>query len=134
MSNFITPFPAFGYTRRARPAEGLNVDGWSPRIDVHETDAAYVFTAELPGINPDDVDVTVEKNVLSLKGEKAIAKPSEADGYASLERIGGSFERRFRLPDVVDSDRVTATARHGLVEITVPKADAHQPQRIAIAG
>ena len=79
-------------------------------------------------------DVTVEKNVLTIKGEKTAEKPAEAGSYASIERFSGTFQRRFRLPDVVDSDRVSAAARHGLIEITVPKAEAHHPQRIAITG
>jgi HSP20 family protein len=78
--------------------------------------------------------VTVEKNVLTIKGDKTAAKPTESVSYASIERFSGTFERRFRLPDVVDSDRVSAAARHGLIEITVPKAEAHHPQRIAITG
>ena len=128
MSNYLTPFPRL-YGRRFAETEG-----WTPRVDVHETESSYVFTAELPGIDPADVDVTVEKNVLSIKGSKTTGKPAEATGYSSLERIGGTFERRFRLPDEVDSDRVSAKANHGLIEITVPKAEAHQPHRIAIAS
>ena len=133
MRHFLTPFTNFGYTHDHR-TPGMVANGWSPRIDVHETEAAYVLTAELPGIHPDDIDVTVEKNVLTIKGEKTAEKPAEAGSYASIERFSGTFERRFRLPDVVESDRVSAAARHGLIEITVPKAEAHHPQRIAITG
>tara|TARA_Y100001934_G_scaffold158056_1_gene189096 strand:+ start:339 stop:725 length:387 start_codon:yes stop_codon:yes gene_type:complete len=128
MSNYLTPFPSF-YPRRASAT-----DRWTPRVDVHETESGYVFTAEVPGVDPNDVDVTVEKNVLTIKGSKSALEPDAAAGYASLERASGSFERRFRMPDVVDSDRVTAKAHHGVIEITVAKAEAHQPQRIAIAS
>ena len=129
MSNKLTPFPRFYGNRRIAEA-----DSWTPRVDVHETESAYVLTAEVPGVDPADVDVTVEKNVLSIKGSKTIETPAEAAGYASRERFSGTFERRFRLPDAVESGAISAKANHGLIEITVPKAEIHQPQRIAIAS
>ncbi len=128
MSSLTLPFPTFPYARRT------NSETWSPRVDVTETATGYVFHAELPGVNPDDIEVTLDKDVLSVKGKKAIEAKDDVEGYHARERLSGPFERRFRLPEHADGEGITARTENGVLEIVVPKAAPHHPQRIAIAS
>jgi HSP20 family protein len=108
---------------------------WVPAMDVAERKDAYVVHAELPGLNPDQVDVSFEKNVLTIRGTKPASFDANADGEMRIfaaERVSGSFERSVRLPEFVDADRITANFSNGLLTITVPKAEAAQPRRISI--
>ncbi|HEU4989386.1 MAG: Hsp20/alpha crystallin family protein [Gemmatimonadota bacterium] len=114
------------------PAFGGRV--WVPALDVSERKDAYVVAVELPGVDPKDVEVSFEHHVLTVRGTKtSTLNPSDADLriYAN-ERVTGSFERSIRLPEFVDGDRITARATNGLLEITVPKAAAAQPRKIAV--
>ena len=110
---------------------------WVPAMDVAERGDAYLVQAELPGVAPDQVDVSFEQNVLTIRGTKPasfdVANEGELRVFAA-ERVHGSFERAVRLPEFVNADRITATFSNGLLTITVPKAEAAQPRKIAITG
>jgi len=110
---------------------------WVPAFDVAERKDAYVLLAELPGVNPEDVEVAFEQNVLTVRGTKRpsfdTAKAGELRLYAA-ERLAGRFERSVRLPESVDADRIDAAFAHGLLTITVPKAQAAQARKITIRG
>lgn len=98
---------------------------WTPAVDVRETKDAWEFTLEIPGVDPAQVDVTAEARVLRIRGEKAIVRP-EADAesrWLSTERISGAFERSFRLPAEVREDAIDARYAHGVLTVTVPKAE-----------
>jgi HSP20 family protein len=108
---------------------------WVPAMDVAERRDAYVVHAELPGLNPDQVDVSFEKNVLTVRGTKPASFDTGTEGELRIfaaERVSGSFERSVRLPEFVDAERISATFNNGLLTITVPKAEAAQPRRISI--
>jgi HSP20 family protein len=110
---------------------------WVPAMDVAERGDAYVVQAELPGLSPEQVDVSFEKNVLTIRGTKPASFDSSTDGELRIfaaERVSGSFERSVRLPEFVDADRISANFANGLLTITVPKAEAAQPRRISING
>src|SRR5690242_15386094 len=109
---------------------------WVPAIDVVEKKDAYELLAELPGVNPTQIDVSFEQNVLTIRGTKGSklegANGSELRVYAA-ERVSGSFERSVRLPEFVDGENIAAKFEHGLLTVSVPKAKAAQARRIAIA-
>ena len=110
---------------------------WVPAMDVAERGDAYLVYAELPGVNPESVDIRFEQNVLTVRGTKPasfdVANEGELRVFAA-ERVHGSFERAIRLPEYVDAERIEATFDHGLLTVTVPKAQAAQPRKIAIKG
>ena len=107
---------------------------WVPSVDVRETDESFVITAELPGIEVSDVELTVTSEGLTLKGEKKKNTESEADtrrGHIT-ERVYGEFSRSFSFPIPVTPDDVVAQARHGILTITVKKAEVEKTRRIEI--
>ena len=109
---------------------------WVPALDVAERKDAYLITLDLPGVDPKSVDLSFEQNVLTIRGTKpstlvAEGEESELRVYAA-ERVSGSFERSVHLPEFVDGDKITAHAANGVLEITVPKAQAAQPRKIEI--
>jgi HSP20 family protein len=107
---------------------------WCPVVDVHETKDELVFHAELPGMSPDDVEVSVENGVLTVSGEKKqeIEEGEEKADYHLIERRYGRFERRFSLPRSVDAERVNAQFSNGVLTIQLPKAEAAKPRKIEV--
>lgn len=105
---------------------------WSPALDVEENEDAFVLHVELPGMKADDVDISLEENVLTISGERTFYADRERDGFKRVERRFGRFHRAVRLPDRVEPDGVTAAYRDGIVSVTVPKAPEAKPRRIQI--
>lgn len=119
--DFFTPM-SFGEGQRT----------WMPPVDIRETDDAYLVTAELPGVNKEDVDITVENNVLSLRGERKWQNEAKDESYHRIERTYGRFNRTFTLPRSVRPDDVQARYENGVLHLTIPKAEEARPRRIAI--
>lgn len=112
--------------------QGAAAAAWSPRVDVHEEAERFVIRADVPGVDPASIDVSMDKNVLAISGER-VAEPAGAAGqFSRQERPHGAFQRRFTLPDSVDAERITASNRHGVLEIAIPKKAASAPRRIVI--
>lgn len=107
---------------------------WSPALDVEEDENAFRLYVELPGVRPEDVDVTLEENVLTISGERNFYSERNADGFRRIERAFGRFHRAVRLPDRVDNEKVDAHYEGGLLTITVPKAEEAKPRRIQVRG
>ena len=105
---------------------------WSIALDVAETEAAYLVKATVPGINPDDVEITLEDDVLSLKGELQRDEEVEEAKYHVRERRFGAFSRSIRFPMAVNGDAVEATYSNGILSLNIPKAEAVKPKRITI--
>ena len=108
---------------------------WVPAMDVAERGDAYLVHTELPGVNPDGVEITFEQNVLTIRGSKPSAFDPQTDGETRIfaaERVHGGFERSVRLPEFVDADRIDAQFSNGLLTVTVPKAQAAQARKISI--
>jgi HSP20 family protein len=104
--------------------------GAMPAVDVSETDKAYEITAELPGMDEKNVDVKVANGLLSIKGEKQEEKEEKKKDYYRRERSFGSFERSFSVPDGVDSDKIEASFKKGVLTVTLPKsADAQKAEK-----
>ena len=105
---------------------------WIPHVDVHEEEARFVVTADLPGVEGKDIEVTAEKGVLTIKGERRSEKKSSKDGFERLERASGSFLRRFTLPETAEAEAIKATHLNGVLEVAIPKRPQEQPRRIAV--
>ncbi len=117
---------------------GFAVDSWTPRVDIAETEAEFIVRAELPGIDPDSIDVTLEEDVLSIAGSRSFdsgTEETEEDGlkYRRREIVEGKFIRKIRLADEVDVDAVTATSSNGILEVTVPKQPAELPRKVTVS-
>jgi HSP20 family protein len=105
---------------------------WAPAVDVFEQDGNIVLKAELPGVDPKDVDIRVENNVLSLRGERKFEGEVDRENYHRVERAYGSFARSFTLPSVVNTEKIQAEFKDGLLKVTLPKREEAKPKQIAI--
>ncbi|HEY3487562.1 MAG TPA: Hsp20/alpha crystallin family protein [Gammaproteobacteria bacterium] len=105
---------------------------WAPAVDVKETEKEYVIRADVPGVKPGDIDITLEDGVLTIKGERNWENKEEADTYKRVERARGTFYRRFALPDSADSESVSAKNKDGVLEIVIPKQEKVLPRKIKI--
>jgi len=106
--------------------------GWIPAVDIRETDAGFVFEAELPGLTKENVHITLENQVLSIEGERRQEKEEKGVDYHRIERSVGSFSRSFTLPSNASSEGVEASFRDGILTIEIPKREETKPRQIAI--
>ena len=113
-------------------ASRLATTQWTPSVDIKEEEDRYVIVADVPGVDPKDIEVTMEDGVLSVKGERVKESSDEAKGYHRVERVHGSFHRRFSLPESANPEGITATGRNGVLEVTIPKQAKLQPRRIEV--
>ena len=123
----------FGDDLLSRWNEDVGENRWVPPIDVREREDRLEFTAELPGLKKDDIDITVEDRVLTLSGERKFESTEEKNGYHRIERSYGRFTRSFTLPHEVDQDNVKATFEDGLLTIEIPKSEEAKPRKIEIS-
>lgn len=107
---------------------------FSPAVDVVEKDGAYLLKAEVPGLAPEDIDLQVESNVLSLRGERKYENEEERGGYRRLERSYGSFTRSFVLPEGTNVDAIEAKVEHGILTVTIPKVQAAVARKVEVKG
>jgi len=117
------------------PSSGVQESLWYPRVDLQEHDQEFVLVADLPGMQQEDIQITVENNILTLQGKRMVEHraENEQNGYAHYsERAFGTFCRRFTLGAAVDADQITATYKAGVLEVHIPKTAAAQPKRIAV--
>ena len=114
------------------PSEEVSNRTWMPPVDIQETADSYRLTAELPGLTRDDINITLENNVLRLTGERKFEKDAKKDGYHRIERTYGAFSRAFTLPSQVNHEKVEAAFENGLLTISVPKAEQAKPRKITI--
>lgn len=125
----------FDEALRAWPDAGSPLGGaWMPPVDVHETTHEVRITAEIPGVKPDDVRISVENNVMTLRGEKQQPAPAGEDGHRGhhAERAYGMFERSFTLPGTVDAENIEARYEHGVLTVILPKAERAKPRQISV--
>jgi HSP20 family protein len=116
-----------------RPSEENDFYGiWSPPVDIYETDNELVLKAELPGIKPENVDIRIENNTLSLKGERKFEEESKKDNFHRMERSYGTFIRSFTLPRTVEQDKVVAEYKDGVLSVTLPKKEETKIKQISI--
>ena len=105
---------------------------WAPPVDIYEHDGNLVLKAELPGIDPKDVDVRVENNVLTLRGERKLDQEVKRENCHRVERAYGTFSRSFTLPSIVDTTNIKAEFKEGVLRVTMPKREEAKPKQIQI--
>lgn len=105
---------------------------WAPLVDIYEREGNIVLKAELPGVDPKDVDIRVENNVLTLRGQRKFDTEVKRESYHRVERAYGSFMRSFTLPSIVDTEKIDAQYKDGVLAITLPKKAEAQPRQINI--
>ena len=117
-----------------RTAEGSSVatSDWVPAVDIKEEKDSFVIVADIPGVDPKDIEVHMENGMLTIKGEKESEKKEEREGYKRVERSFGSFYRRFSLPDTADAEKITAKSNNGVLEVRIAKQEQVQPRKISV--
>lgn len=118
----------------SRTAEGSSVatSDWVPAVDIKEDKDCFMIFADIPGVDPKDIDVNMENGILTIKGEKETEKKEEHDGYKRVERSFGSFYRRFSLPDSANPEKISARSNHGVLEVRIAKQEKVQPRKITV--
>jgi len=106
---------------------------WAPAVDIKEEQDSYVLRADVPGVDSKDIEITMENGVLTIKGERKHENSEDREGYKRVERVYGTFFRRFTLPDTADADKVSASSKNGVLEVTIPKQEKVQPRKIKVS-
>ena len=127
----------FADSRNAPAAEGdrssVVTSNWTPAVDIKEENERFVLEADIPGVDPKDIEITMDTGVLTIKGERKHESEEDANGYKRVERSYGSFYRRFSLPDTANAEAVSAKGKDGVLEVFIPKQEKVQPRRIAVS-
>ncbi len=119
--------------RLRRSGEQRSLRGsWMPAINILEKEGAIIISADLPGLRAEDVEVTVEEGILSIRGERKLEETSEGDTYHRVERQYGLFERTFSVPNSVDTENINARFKNGEMILTLPKREESKPRSISI--
>lgn len=107
---------------------------WMPLVDIREEGDRFVLYADIPGVDPQDIEVQMDKGLLTIKGERRAESTVETERYSRVERVHGSFHRRFALPDSADPDGITASGSNGVLRIDIPKRPESTPRRIQVGS
>ncbi len=105
---------------------------WSPAVDIYEDENQLVLTAEVPGIEDKDIEIKIEDNTLSIRGERKMEKETKEENYHRIERAYGSFYRSFSLPNYIDQENIRADHENGVLKITLPKKPELKPRKVRI--
>ena len=121
---------------QAFSADAGETDGawWLPQVDVYEEPERFAVLVDVPGVEPKDIEITAEKGVLTIRGERHAPAQDASSAYRRIERRSGRFLRRFTLPESANLDSITARHTHGVLEVTIPKQAKLQPRRIEVAA
>ncbi len=117
-----------------RDASTVETSQWVPAVDIHEEQGRFVVEADVPGVSPEDIEVTMENGVLSIRGERKHEAVSEEGGVRRVERARGMFYRRFSLPDSADPNAIKARGSNGVLIIEIGKRETALPRRIPVEG
>lgn len=112
--------------------ENLSTRTWVPAVDIRETPEALIVYAEVPGLSKEDINITLENNVLTLSGERRFEKDTKEQDWHRVERSYGTFSRSFSLPAQLDPDKVDASFKDGVLSIRIPKAEMARPRKIVV--
>ena len=123
-----------GSVPRSFDDEGIARGAWSPSVDIYENKEQIVLEAELPGMKRDDFDLSIENNVITLRGQRQFEKKDESDNYHRVERAYGSFARSFTLPNTVSAEGANAEYKNGVLRVTLPKREETKARRIEVKG
>lgn len=105
---------------------------WAPAVDIKEEPNRFVLFADIPGVNPKDIQLSKENGILTIKGEKDAIHTEEGEGFTRIERSKGSFYRRFALPDTANADKISAEGKHGVLRIIIPKREKATSKKIKV--
>jgi HSP20 family protein len=119
---------------RAFGDEGIARGAWMPNVDIYENKDQIVLEAELPGMNREDFDLSIENNIITLRGERRFEKKDEGDNYHRVERAYGTFTRSFTLPQTVSAEGAGAEYKNGVLRVTLPKREEVKARRIEVSG
>ena len=120
------------YNRLSDDDASVATAKWAPSVDISEDEKAFTLLADIPGVEPKDIDISMEKGVLTIKGERQSENVEEKENYRRVERESGQFYRRFTLPDSADADKIEAKSEHGVLKITIPKQEVAVSRRIEV--
>ena len=115
-----------------RQGEGSNLTAWAPAVDIYETEHELVVKADLPDVKPENLDIRVENNILTIRGERKFEKKVEENNYLRVERSYGSFARSFSLANTVNSEAIKADYQNGVLTLTIPKREEAKPKQIKV--
>lgn len=110
----------------------IETSQWMPAVDIREEKNQFIILADLPGVDKNDVNISMENNILTIKGHRFAENKDDKHNYFRAERMKGDFYRRFTLPDTVDGSKIEARIQKGVLEIAIPKKEAAQPRLIEI--
>jgi HSP20 family protein len=123
---------AFRGAGRGQGDEEFALATWAPPVDIHEEEGGLVLKADLPGVDPKNVDIRVENNVLTLRGERKLDQEVKQDSYHRVERTYGTFIRSFTLPNAVDTESIKAEYKDGVLRVSLPTKAEAKPKQISI--
>ena len=115
-----------------RSADESNLTAWAPAVDIFETEHELVVKADLPDVDPKDLDIRVENNILTIRGERKFEKKVNEDQYLRVERAYGAFTRSFSLANTVNSEAIKADYQNGVLTLTIPKREEAKPKQIKV--
>jgi len=121
-------------TRAFGDDEAIGRGAWAPSVDIYENKDQIVLEAELPGMKQEDFDLSIENNVITLRGERRFEKTDESDNYHRVERSYGAFTRSFTLPQTVSAEEAHAEYSNGVLRVTLPKREETKSRRIEVSG
>jgi len=127
-------FDRFFQSGDDRDESSVVTSQWAPAVDIKEEADRFVIHADLPGIDPQEVEVLMDKGILTIKGERKGESSGQTERYSRVERRYGSFHRRFALPDSADADGIVASGGNGVLSIAIPKRPETKPRRIQVEG
>ena len=134
--NLMTTYRPWGLfdelQRGLETLHGTETKAWTPAVDISEDENRYLIRADLPGVDPKDIDVNLEADELTLRGERKEEKEEKGKNWQRTERFHGEFYRRFRLPESADPEHIEAHSDKGVLEIVIPKQPKTQPRKIAV--
>jgi len=110
------------------------MSAWTPTVDIKDEENRYVFMVDVPGVNAEDINITMENGVLTIEGERKLRDNEEDKGYQRTERVQGKFHGRFNLPDTVDGEGIQAKSKDGVLEVIIPKQEQAKPRRITVSS
>jgi HSP20 family protein len=116
-----------------RTGDDSSLSAWAPAVDIYETEHELVVKADLPDVDPKDLDIRVENNILTIRGERKFEKKVNEENYLRVERSYGSFARSFTLASTVNSDAIKADYQNGVLTLTIPKREEAKPKQIKVS-
>src|SRR5579863_10680415 len=143
MKNWDHPFQQLGHlqesmnrlfedSRRANRGDGYALTSWAPAVDIYETENELVLKADLPDVTEKDLDIRVENNMLTIRGERKFEQKVNEDNYLRIERTYGSFSRSFSLPNTVNTEAIKADYKNGVLTVQLPKRAESKPKQVKV--